>query len=106
MAELTKFINIITKVVRQVVREELEYTKKQILSEMQGVNNNSHTMRENINQAPTNIPKMFTQFGTPNTKSDIIVGVAEPKKLNISLLQQLANDKMQNPDEAFLSMKM
>ena len=65
MTESQKLISIIGKTVREVVREELEYTKKQIINEIQSsIGTNSVKLHEE------HTPKVYNQF-TPNPTENI-----------------------------------
>lgn len=60
MTESQKLVNLI----RMTIREELEYTKKQIIAEMQTITGQSMIpLQEN------HIPKVFNQFSPPPTPS-------------------------------------
>lgn len=110
MAELEKLVKILRTVVREVVREELSFTKKEILNELQVSQNNFQNITENRATNPTNV---FNQFVEPFRNSVDIPLNDIPKIQNhkvggggqMSLLQQMAMQKMQNPDDEFLAMK-
>lgn len=103
MAELTKLVKIIQTSVREVVREELSFMKKDILMELQKYDNtDAINIRENRIQNSSN----------KNNDKNIINIDVKPNIIKsnggggqMSLLQQMAFDKMRNPDDEFLAMK-
>ena len=89
MTESEKLINIIRKTVREVIREELDYTKKQIITEIQSsIGGNSVKLYED------NSPKLYNKFaqGTPNTVVEDSKTLMQQSGFFAEMVRMKAND--------------
>lgn len=96
MSDLQK----LTKIIREVVREEIEYANKKMINEIQS--NLSQNNAQNIREEYV-APKMFNQFTQPSVQRK--PEVVKPTGMG-SLLQQMANEKISHPDDEFLAQRI
>lgn len=93
MSEIEKLTKILKTVVREVVREELSFTKKEIINELQN---------SPMQPLPNNVFKLPQQNIQESGVNKMNI---KPNNGQVSLLQQMAMNKMRNPNEEFLAMK-